>query len=101
MGRAVCVALLGHLDCDVQGKSLCLWEPPMVPDPSPDPEFLWRARPGQVLPDHRTGDRETVTVTTTLSGEEVDLLRGFPARDSFDWGQERLVLYRMSHQRHS
>lgn len=37
-GRAVCVSLLGPLDCGVQGKSLCLWEPPMVPDPSPDPE---------------------------------------------------------------
>lgn len=38
MGRIVYVALLEHLDCDVQDKSLCLWEPPMVPDPSPDPE---------------------------------------------------------------
>lgn len=50
-------------------------------------KFLWGASTGQVLPDHRAGDRETATVTT-LSGEEVDLFRGFPARDTFYWGQE-------------
>lgn len=50
-------------------------------------KFLWGARTGQMLLDHRAGDRETATVTT-LSGEEVDLYRGFPARGSFYLGPE-------------
>lgn len=37
VGRPACVALLGHLDCGVQG-SYAFKEPPMVPDPSPDQE---------------------------------------------------------------